>query len=317
MISGPLVSICIPTYNGSQLLREAIASALNQTYPFIEIVISDDNSTDNTSNTVEAFQDKRIRYTRNEKNIGLAENFRKSLMLSGGKYICFLGQDDILEPTFIEWAVSRLEEQPRAAFAFCGVGYFGTRTGRRTLQLPLLLDGPDFIDISLSTASNLVYLCGSLARRDLIKVEDMEDYIFFDWTLWLRLASRGQVIYTPRVLAKHRYHSAKATIVMMRSYSRHCKELGRAVRTFVHTDGQSNIKWNKLLRKCRTKLFETYTSLLASDRELRFPEFLCEIREFAHLPAPAPFKIYRLTRTLAKRIVLDIQFRLPTAPDNK
>src|SRR2546426_4767904 len=84
----PLVSIGIPTYNRSSSLVRAVESALAQDYDNLEIVISDNASTDETANLSVEFckKDMRIRYIRQSKNLGITENFRRALGASHGAY---------------------------------------------------------------------------------------------------------------------------------------------------------------------------------------------------------------------------------------
>jgi len=96
--SGPLVSICIPTYNGEHWIRESIASALEQTYQPIEVLIVDDGSTDNTVEIVSSLKDKSVRVIRNQSNQGLAGNWNECVRLAKGEFIKFLFQDDVLYP---------------------------------------------------------------------------------------------------------------------------------------------------------------------------------------------------------------------------
>lgn len=92
----PLVSICIPTYNRSLFLKEAIASALATDYPNIEVVVSDNASTDDTCQVVQSFNDERIKYFKNETNIGAFGNFRKVLYeYAKGEYAIYLADDDL------------------------------------------------------------------------------------------------------------------------------------------------------------------------------------------------------------------------------
>jgi glycosyltransferase involved in cell wall biosynthesis len=88
MKSNILVSICIPAYNGGHLISRAIESCLNQTYTNLEIVIVDDCSSDNTVEIIKNFQskDQRIKFFRNESNLGLALNFFETFKKSSGEY---------------------------------------------------------------------------------------------------------------------------------------------------------------------------------------------------------------------------------------
>ena len=98
----PLVSIGIPTYNrASSYLKQALQSAVNQTYKNIEIIVSDNCSSDDTESVVRAFNDPRIRYYRQKENIGPLNNRNFCLQQSRGKYFLFLCDDDLIDEDFI------------------------------------------------------------------------------------------------------------------------------------------------------------------------------------------------------------------------
>lgn len=110
-LSSPLVSICIPTYNGEAFILEAIASALTQTYDSVEIIVSDDNSTDNTSQIIQSLkQHIAVKYSvYDHENLGIADNCNFCIQKAKGKYIKFLFQDDILLPNCITELVALAE----------------------------------------------------------------------------------------------------------------------------------------------------------------------------------------------------------------
>lgn len=100
----PLVSIGMPVYNGGQYLRGTLDSLLEQTYRHCEIIISDNASTDTTAAICQEFaaRDNRVRYHRNQTNIGPYRNFRKVLALATGEYFMWAAHDDRWEPEFVE-----------------------------------------------------------------------------------------------------------------------------------------------------------------------------------------------------------------------
>lgn len=110
-IHSPLVSICIPTYNRVEKLERAVRSALNSTYANIEIIISDNASTDRTQWICEALQasDGRISYYRQQDNIGATKNFEFARSLANGKYFMWLSDDDFIERSYILSCVNKLE----------------------------------------------------------------------------------------------------------------------------------------------------------------------------------------------------------------
>lgn len=102
--NNPLVSICIPTYNGAEYIIKCIESALIQTYGNFEIIVNDDGSSDNTLEIVKEYAQKdcRIKVFQNASNKGLVDNWNTTLNLSSGEYIKWLFQDDWMEPNAIE-----------------------------------------------------------------------------------------------------------------------------------------------------------------------------------------------------------------------
>ncbi len=116
----PKVSICIPTYNGEAFIEETIKSAIAQTYPNIELIVSDDGSTDRTIAIAQSFQsqtavDFRIILHR---NYGLSQNWNFCISQATGEYIKFLFQDDLLEPECIEKMVALAQQNPKIGMVF-------------------------------------------------------------------------------------------------------------------------------------------------------------------------------------------------------
>lgn len=109
-MKNPLVSICIPTYNGSEFIEEALNSAIKQTYSNIEIIVSDDNSIDTTVSIVESSKKNTntpisIYHHRPQ---GIGANWNYCIKVAKGEFIKLLFQDDILNPSCIEEMVNQL-----------------------------------------------------------------------------------------------------------------------------------------------------------------------------------------------------------------
>jgi glycosyltransferase involved in cell wall biosynthesis len=94
--STPLVSVCIPLYNGGPYIREAIESILAQTLTDWELVITDDGSTDGSAETVSSYSDPRIRYVRNPERLGAEGNWNRCVSEARGVYCKLLCHDDRL-----------------------------------------------------------------------------------------------------------------------------------------------------------------------------------------------------------------------------
>jgi len=110
----PRVSIVLPVFNGDTYLKDALDSILAQTFADFEVVISDNASTDNTSEICQAYarKDNRIRYFNNKKNLGAAKNYNNVFRLSSGEYFKWMAHDDVIEPEFLEKCVHVLDRDP-------------------------------------------------------------------------------------------------------------------------------------------------------------------------------------------------------------
>lgn len=108
----PLVTIGISTFNRLALtFPEALRSALEQTYPNVEVVVCDNASTDGTEGFVSEQRDSRLRYLRHPSNIGANANFNACLDQASGTYFLLLHDDDVLDPTFVERAMMALNDR--------------------------------------------------------------------------------------------------------------------------------------------------------------------------------------------------------------
>jgi len=116
----PLISIVLPTYNGSKYIAQSIESCLQQTYPNFELIIVDDCSTDNTPDIVRDFaqKDSRIRAIRNEKNKKLPLSLNTGFEVASGKYFTWTSDDNYYAPTALAEMVKVLESDNT-----CGLVY--------------------------------------------------------------------------------------------------------------------------------------------------------------------------------------------------
>lgn len=118
--STPRVSIGLPVYNGERYIREALDSVLAQTFKHFELIISDNASTDRTAEICRAYvkADPRIKYFRNEENLGAAANYNRVFRLSSGTYFKWTAHDDIMAPAFLERCVEMLDCYPSAVLCY-------------------------------------------------------------------------------------------------------------------------------------------------------------------------------------------------------
>ncbi|HYL89195.1 MAG TPA: glycosyltransferase [Burkholderiales bacterium] len=117
----PAVSVGIPTYRGAAHIAETIESVLAQTFADFELVIVDDVSPDETAEVVARYRDPRLRFVRNERTLGVEENWNRCLRLARGRYFKLLPHDDLIAPECLAREVEVLDADPggRLAFVFC------------------------------------------------------------------------------------------------------------------------------------------------------------------------------------------------------
>ena len=136
MDTPPLITILIPTYNRAHYLRQAIQSALAQTYAPLEILVLDNASTDDTPSIAAEFtQEPRVRYLRSEVNGGITGNWRRGIEATRGEFFCLLHDDDTLEPEFIARLALPLQADGGLVVSFCDhwlMDAQGARQGERT-----------------------------------------------------------------------------------------------------------------------------------------------------------------------------------------
>lgn len=116
-----LVSVCIPTFNGAQFIRECLNSVLAQSFTDFEVLAVDDCSTDATAQILDEYRerDSRVRVVRNDRNLGLVANWNRCVELATGRFIKFAFQDDVLFPNCLT-CLLELAENCGKPIAFCG-----------------------------------------------------------------------------------------------------------------------------------------------------------------------------------------------------
>jgi glycosyltransferase involved in cell wall biosynthesis len=124
-----LVSIVLPTFNGNNVLKDAVKSILDQTISLWELVIVDDASTDDSVITIQSFRDSRIRLITLETNGGYPAAMNAGIAVAKGKYIARMDADDVCLPNRLEEQLQALELHPEAAF--CGINRYRITPGNK------------------------------------------------------------------------------------------------------------------------------------------------------------------------------------------
>jgi len=114
----PLVSVVVSCYNHENYIKESLLSVLNQSYQNIELIVFDDGSVDNSADIIETLSKEHGFFFQGQENIGFTPTLNKAIKLCKGKYIAFLGSDDLFFEDKIEKQVQFLED--RDDIAVCG-----------------------------------------------------------------------------------------------------------------------------------------------------------------------------------------------------
>jgi len=110
----PIFSVLLPAYKSEKIISETIDSILSQTYRDFEVIVIDDNSPDGTEKVIRDYQkkDARIKYFKNEKNLGYSGNLERCRQEATGKYIYLMGNDDILSPIALQKTYDAFQMDP-------------------------------------------------------------------------------------------------------------------------------------------------------------------------------------------------------------
>ena len=108
----PLITIGIPTYNRAALVKGCVEGVLTQTYANIEVMVSDNASTDDTLAVLDTIKDERLRVMTSPKNVGAVENFSRCIREARGDYLVLLSDDNLLDTTFLEQCVRMIRAEP-------------------------------------------------------------------------------------------------------------------------------------------------------------------------------------------------------------
>jgi glycosyltransferase involved in cell wall biosynthesis len=213
---GIICSILIPVHNGQKYIEKTIQSCLHQSIKEkIEIIIIDDFSTDGSYDIIQnmASIHTNIVVVKNEKNSGIIKSVNLAASLAKGKYLMFLGHDDMLIESHIEIMVNEFDDD--VSFVHCNsylidgkdsilsVAMDDTKQRKRTKRLGCYL-----------AITNVVHSTGAIIRKKCFDGAHGWDerYVNYgEWLLWIKLASIGRVKYCSKTKALYRKHDTNIT----------------------------------------------------------------------------------------------------------
>jgi glycosyltransferase involved in cell wall biosynthesis len=217
MYATPTVSIGLPVYNGARFLTEAIESILAQTFADFELIISDNASSDQTPEICRAYaaRDRRIRFYRQEQNLGAARNFNLVFERAGGQYFKWAAHDDIIHPTYLARCVAALEADPHAVLCQSALEIVDGSRGQREVydHIAFGTDRPRQSDrlAARLRARRCTEVFGVIRRDALLGTALIADHVGADRTLLIELALRGRFAGVPELLFVNRDHPERFT----------------------------------------------------------------------------------------------------------
>jgi glycosyltransferase involved in cell wall biosynthesis len=197
----------MPCFNAAAHLQASVASALGQSFAYIELIVVDDGSTDGSAAILAGIQDPRLR-VHSQPNRGVCEARNAGISMARGEYIAFLDADDTWHPDCLRELHAALAASP-AALAYCGWQNIGLAGPRGEPYLP-----PDYEDGHklLTLFDNCrwpIHAC--LTRREAIAAAGGFDRRFKtseDYLLWLKIGKDHPIVRVPQVLAYYHFHDA-------------------------------------------------------------------------------------------------------------
>lgn len=221
----PLISVVVPIHNGVQWLGQTLNSLFAQTYPYFEIILVDDASTDNLREVLNSFHDDRLHVVHLNKNGGVSAARNHAIELAKGEFIAFCDADDLCQPHRFAHQWAFLEQHPE--IGLCGSAFtcFDTQD-RENIMNPA---SDDEIRMALMQG-NCFGLSTIMARAEILKATqfDVTLAVAEDYDLWTRLAALGvRFANLPDALIRYRWHSQQAS----RHKSERLDQVARKIRS--------------------------------------------------------------------------------------
>lgn len=214
----PKVSILIPSYNQEGIIEETLSSALSQTYDNIEVVVSDDASTDLTPQILLKWQQEypeKLMVFLHDANVGITENHNRGLLKCSGEFVTFLDGDDIFLSDKIEKQLAFMLDNPECTLSYHDVDVFNSKTSKRMYLWSKRFGTRQGNMRDLLRFGNYLPAVGVMVRREDLPPGgyDKRIAVYSDWLLWFSVLQNGggKICYLPEVHARYRRHSDNLT----------------------------------------------------------------------------------------------------------
>ncbi|WP_414528778.1 glycosyltransferase family 2 protein [Nodularia chucula] len=229
----PRLSIGLPVYNGEKFIKFALDALLAQSFTDFELIISDNASTDKTEEICRAYaaQDQRIRYYRNQSNLGCSGNFNRVFELSVGEYFKWAAYDDLHAPDFLIKCVAVLDNNPSVVLCH-SQAYFIDENAHLlqnySIELKTDSEKPQERFHELLSKHLCYQMYGVIRSSALRKVPPMGSYGTADGILLLRLGLLGAFYEIPKYLFFPRIHSEQSLSMFFPDYRLVTEEKGKS-----------------------------------------------------------------------------------------
>jgi glycosyltransferase involved in cell wall biosynthesis len=230
-----LVSIIIMSYNSEKYISDAIRSSINQTYGNIEIIISDDASTDNTLNIIKclvsnnSYPQRKIRVIENKTNLGIVANWFNAVSLAKGEYITSVSADDEILSNKVELQLSVMRKDSNTAITYTDalvVDELTHRTYKFSEVVPTK-SGDIYVALtdSLYYSPTIMFKKEYLPKKNLFsKIKHAGDLAFFKEVMILSFPA-GRIEYIPEILYKYKVHTNNITKKRAFIYKEHIQSI--------------------------------------------------------------------------------------------
>jgi len=201
-----LVSIVLPTHNGSRYLKQSIVSCLEQTYPTLEVIVVDDGSREDIRAIVDSCGDSRVRYIRHERNRGLPAALNTGFLHATGRYLTWTSDDNYYVPSAIERLTRALQRNPQLGFVYASM-FIVDEIGDARSQMQRALPPSELM------RQNVVGGCFMYTRQvyESIGEYDSGATLVEDYDYWVRISKRFPMQRILDPLYYYRYHQQSLT----------------------------------------------------------------------------------------------------------